>query len=192
MQTKKALLVGAAFAAGFAITKIAKKRESDAEVTAFINEAIAKGFAEIQNARIALEKSSSVNLKIFAQRISDDYAHFNQRLMEIARAKKLPVPTIEHYEEAAKPYVIAFKNEESFNDDYVNHRLGFHTEMIKLLRTTNRSPDPLLNELMSNTLEQLDQHLRMARELSRTLHTNEIKTSSPQSDDFVEEPDYKV
>lgn len=189
MHTKSALLVGAAFVAGATLTRFIKK---DVDLKNFINEALAKGFAEIQSSRLALEKSNSTNVKIFAQRTMDDYNTFNQRLIEIARKKAISVPAIEDYRDAAEPYIIRINNEASFDQQYVNHRLNSHKEMIKLFRLTGRSNDPLLRDFLSHTLAQLDQHLRMAQELAETLHSNTIPTTSPQTTDFVEEPDYKV
>jgi len=190
MHAKNALIVGAAFVAGATLTKLIKSKDIDLQN--FIDEALAKGFSEIQSARLALEKSNSTNVKIFAQRTMDDYNTFNQRLIEIAQKKALPVRVTEDYQRAAEPYVIRTNRKESFDERYVNHRLNSHKEMLKLFRLTGRSSDPLLREFLSNTLDQLDQHLRLAQELAETLHSNTIPTSSPQSADFVEEPDYKI
>lgn len=190
MHAKNALLIGAAFVAGATLTKFIKGRDIDLQN--FLHAALARGFSEIQNARLALEKSNSINVKIFAQRTMDDYSTFNQRLIEIAQKKALSVPAIEDYQHAAQPYVIRPSHEESFDENYVNHRLNSHKEMLKLFRLTGRSNDPLLREFLSNTLDQLNHHLRMAQGLAETLHSNTIPTTSPQSADFVEEPDYKI
>jgi len=85
MHAKNALLVGAAFVAGATLTKLIKVRDIDLQN--FLDEALAKGFSEIQSARLALEKSNSTNVKIFAQRTMDDYNTFNQRLIEIGKKK---------------------------------------------------------------------------------------------------------
>lgn len=189
MHAKNALLIGAAFVAGATLTKFIKDRDIDLQN--FLDEALARGFSEIQSARLALEKSNSTNVKIFAQRTMDDYNTFNQRLIEIAQKKALAVPAVEDYQHAAQPYVM-HPGTDSFDENYVNHRLNSHKGMIKLFRWTGRSNDPLLREFLSNTLDQLDHHLRMAQELAETLHSNTIPTTSPQSADFVEEPDYKI
>lgn len=190
MHARNILLIGTAFAAGFLLTKLKEHQESD--LGSLLKDAMSKGVAEIQNAKFALEKSNSTNIKVFAQRMIDDHTALNQQLIDIAHSHNIPIPDIEQYPDIAKPYLIAFNSDDSFDEDYVNHQLNSHQDMIELFRKFGRSNDAGIREFLSRILDQLGHHLQMAQDLDATFRTNNIPTSSPQNTDFVEEPDYKV
>src|SRR5690606_1486471 len=61
------------------------------ETVDFINEATAKGLAEIETGRMALDKSTAPDVKAFAQQMIDDHTHANHMLADIARQKNLDV-----------------------------------------------------------------------------------------------------
>lgn len=190
MRAKNMLLVGAAFAAGFALTKISKRNQID--IKGFIEEALAKGVAEIFNSRLALQTSQSTNIKIFAQRMIEDHTSLNQQLHDLAKKYTVAVPDSDAQANAAKPYQIALEPEEPFDEKYVNHQLNSHREMIKLFRFIGRSEDAEIRDFLSRILDQLSHHLRMAQELADSFHSNNIPTAPAVQTDFVEEPDYKV
>lgn len=57
----------------------------------FVEEASAKGVAEIETAKLALEKSQNEAVKGFAQMMIDDHRRANQQLAELAKSKDLEV-----------------------------------------------------------------------------------------------------
>ena len=189
MRAKSILLIGTAFAAGFLLTKLTKREATN--ITQLIEEAIYKGFAEIQNSKLALEKSNSTNIKIFAQRMIDDHIALNQKLSEIARTKGIPTPEIEQHLDQVEPYLAFYRNDDSFDESYVDHQLNTHQDVVKLFRKIEASDDYDIRQFAARAVEQLGHHLRMAQDLADTFHTNNIPTSSPYAD-FVEEPNYKI
>ena len=190
MQAKDMLLIGAAFAAGFALTKIGK--QDRVNMKTFIEEALAKSASEINHSKLALEKSQSTNIKIFAQRMIEDHISLNQQLTELAQKYDLSIPDLEKQANTTRIYRVEFKNEELFDQEYVNHQLNSHRDMIKLFRLIGRSEDPEIRNFLSRVLDQLSHHLRMAQELAESFHSNNIPTTPISQTDFVEEPDYKV
>ncbi|MGQ7957862.1 DUF4142 domain-containing protein [Pseudomonas sp. SP16.1] len=56
---------------------------------AFVEEASAKGIAEIEVARLALEEATSEEIREFAQTMIDDHGKLNQKLRELATRKNL-------------------------------------------------------------------------------------------------------
>lgn len=190
MQTKNMLILSGAFAAGLLITALNKSRKMNS--AQLIEKIITKGFSEIQNSKLALEKSNSTSIKIFAQRMIDDHNSINQQLMTLARSKNLSTPDLEKYMDGNTHHSLSFSSEESFDEDYVNHQLGIHKEMIKLFRMSERAEDIEIRKALSGILDQLGHHLQMTKDLADTFRTNNIPTSSSQRTEYVEEPDYKI
>ena len=59
----------------------------------FAEEASAKGIAEIETSKLALEKGSHAEVKKFAQTMIDDHTRANDELKALAKQKNLEVST---------------------------------------------------------------------------------------------------
>ena len=57
----------------------------------FVDQASANGMAEIETARMALEKSKADDIRAFAQRMLDDHSKSRQELAQLAKAENLPL-----------------------------------------------------------------------------------------------------
>lgn len=195
MKATDVLLVSAAFAAGYAL--IGARDNKTFDLTAFIDEAVAKGIAEVETAKLALQKSTSTDVKIFAQLMIDDHIALNQELLAIAQRKNLMVADDAQLMESARQYFLPVGDDSSFDEDYVNHQLAFHKEAIELFRTAARSNDQEVRAFLFVVLGKLNHHMRMAQELVSTFHSNVIPTSTDEniindSPKFVEEPNYNT
>ena len=178
MGTGNILLMSAAFFSGFAINHLLKRQTGAATLKGFINEALVKGLTGIHNARLAIQHSKSTNLKIFAQKIADDYSMFNQRLIEIARLKNIKDCDIERCHQTAMADLIIYSKEKSFDQEYLDKSVEFNKQMTHFLKHSGQLTNPTLGELIATILQQLERHSVMAQELAHTLHTNSIPTSS--------------
>lgn len=195
MKATDILLISAAFAAGYALTGVRERQHFD--LTEFIEEAVAKGIAEVETAKLALQKTSSTNIKIFAQLMIDDHIALNQELLAIAHRKHLNVADEVQLMDAARQYFLSVSDENAFDEDYVNHQLQFHKDAIDHFRTAARSNDQEVREFLFFILGKLNHHLCMAQELVGIFHSNVIPTSTDKdvigdSPKFVEEPNYTV
>jgi putative membrane protein len=193
MKTTDVLLVSAAFAAGYALISARERQYFD--LAEFIEEAVAKGIAEVETAKLALQKTSSTDIKIFAQLMIDDHIALNRELLAIARRKHLDVTEEAQLMQSARQYLLPMEDDSAFDADYVNHQLQFHKEAIDHFRTAARSNDQEVRQFLFFILDKLSHHLRMAQELEVTFRSNVIPTSSNEdvisnSAKFVEEPNY--
>src|SRR5688572_4812210 len=88
---RNALITGAAIVvavgAGAACAIIWRKMRPNAST--FIVEAYSHGLAEISAAELALEKSTSSNVKAFAQHMIEDHTEINKELQTIAERKNI-------------------------------------------------------------------------------------------------------
>lgn len=135
----------------------------------FVEEASAKGIAEIETGKLALEKSTSPQVKAFAQAMVDDHTAANQKLTALAATKKLDVSEDAELINQAKELILKLRGEESFDKAYANNQVMAHRETIELFRKAALSTDADISGFATTTLPKLEHHLQQAEELAATL-----------------------
>lgn len=139
----------------------------------FVDEVSAKGIAEVESAKLALQKSTAADVKAFAQAMINDHSAANKELATIASRKKLDVATEAELTTKAKKFVLEQREGESFNEAYANNQVNAHEETIKLFQQAAVSDDPDIAEFAKATLPKLAEHLKMAKALAATHHDKE-------------------
>jgi len=165
---KTNLLLTGAFA--FALSLIAGSSMAADTIDAddFVEDASAAGVAEIETAKLALEKSTAADIKTFAQSIIKDHTAANRELATIASKKKLKVATEAELLNKAKAAVLKQRDGESFNAAYANNQVNAHKDAIELFKKASVSPDAELASFAVATLPKLEHHLHIAQELAKT------------------------
>lgn len=135
----------------------------------FVEEASAKGVAEIETAKLALEKSQNEAVKGFAQMMIDDHRRANQKLAELAKSKDLEVSDDAELINQAKALVLKLRSEDSFDKAYMNNQVVAHRETIELFRRAVNADDQELAGFARETLPKLEQHLQRAEQLNGQL-----------------------
>src|SRR3989338_5462596 len=106
----------------------------------FVDEASAKGIAEIETGKMALEKSTSPEIKRFAELMNK-----------------------------AKAMILELRSGESFDEAYTNNQVEAHEATIELFREQSEdAEDPDIKAFATSTLPKLEQHLEMAKRLADT------------------------
>lgn len=133
----------------------------------FVNEAIRDNEAEIALANLAKEKSSSDAVKRFADRLLADHTRANNELQSIANklghtpSKKLinmELRTVKKFQKMEP---------EKFDRAFVKHMVKDHENAIKLFRKESQDGQaPEVWQFATKTLPTLEQHLKMAQDLS--------------------------
>lgn len=168
-----ALLAAAAFALCAASSlHAANQAETRAEAITseeFVEEASAKGVAEIETAKLALEKSQNEEVKRFAQMMIDDHTKANQQLADLAKSKDLEVSDDAELLNQAKAMVLKMRGEESFDKAYMNNQVVAHRETIELFRRGVNADDAEIAAFARETLPKLEEHLQHAEELNGKL-----------------------
>jgi len=165
---KTNLLLTGAFA--FALSMVAGSAMAADTIDAddFVEDASAAGVAEIETAKLALEKSTAADVKAFAQSIIKDHTAANRELATIASKKKLKVATEAELLNKAKAAVLKQREGESFNAAYANNQVSAHKDAIELFKKASVSPDAELASFAVATLPKLEHHLHVAQELAKT------------------------
>ncbi|WNW12418.1 DUF4142 domain-containing protein [Pseudomonas sp. DTU_2021_1001937_2_SI_NGA_ILE_001] len=132
----------------------------------FVDEASAKGIAEIEAGKMALQKSQSADVKTFAQMMIDDHTAANAKLKAIAEQKKLKVSDDAQLMDKAKAMILDIR-EESFDRSYANNQVKAHEQTIELFEEEAKdSKDAELKAFAEATLPKLKAHLAKAKELA--------------------------
>lgn len=139
---------------------------SNADST-FATKAASGGFAEIQAAREAQQKSTSPQVKAFANQIITDHTKANNQLQQIAQQEKLTLPTEPTSHDKASVQGMSSKTGAAFDRSYAEEQVRDHQQDIALFEQEAKSGrDPALKQYAQETLPTLRHHLEMARALN--------------------------
>lgn len=131
----------------------------------FIQEASAKGIAEIELGKIALQNSSVPEVKAFARKMIEDHSAVNKDLRALASKKNMKVADDAELLAKAKNYMLKQREGESFDASYINNQIDAHKASIKLFKDATSSTDEDVRRLAATSLPKLEQHLRDAEAL---------------------------
>ncbi|CAH0125437.1 DUF4142 domain-containing protein [Pseudomonas carnis] len=121
--------------------------------------------AEVEAGKLALEKSSSADVKTFAQHMVTDHTKANQELMALAKKLDIEVPDDAALTDQAKKAILEMRDE-SFDKAYANNQVAAHEKTVELFKKEAASSDnPELKAFATKTLPTLEAHLKMAKEL---------------------------
>ena len=153
----------------------------DARDKKFAMTAAAGGLAEVATARMALERSSSDDVKQYAQRMIDDHTRANTELMQLASSKGLTLPTGPDAKHQAMMQKMMKLSGTDFDREYIKTAgVKDHEKMAKLFmdeQTKGRDAD--LKAFAASTLPAVQMHLTMARDMTTKMMgtTKQDKTS---------------
>ena len=133
----------------------------------FMRHAAADSLAEIQMGRIALDKSSSAQVKQLAQRIIDDHTKANDQLMSIAERKQVTLPTEPMPMAKQEADNLKSMSGNAFDQAYARTMVKDHRKAIKMFgMESQNATDSDLKQYASTTLPVLKQHLQMAEQIA--------------------------
>lgn len=138
----------------------------------FVEEASAKGIAEIEAAKLALEKARSEEVKGFAQMMIDDHRRANQQLKELAKRKKVEVSDDAELMSQAKAMILEMRDQDSFDKAYMNNQVVAHEKTVELFKRGVHVQDQDIAAFARDTLPKLEQHLQRAKRINGELPEN--------------------
>ncbi len=137
-----------------------------AEGENFVDEASAKGIAEIETAKMALDKGTSEDVKQFAQMMIDDHTKANQELAQLAQAKDLEMSDEATLMDKAKAMILKLRDGENFDEAYANNQVVAHEQTIEMYQDYVESGENAdLKQFAQKTLPKLEEHLKKAKDL---------------------------
>lgn len=132
----------------------------------FINEASAKGIADIEANRLAHQKTSSKEVKDYTIQVINDRTTANQHLAKIAKKLELPIAGREEVVNKAKALMPDVQEGEAFDEAYAASQVKSTEEAIEQLQQEAQTTQvPEIKAFAEETLPKLEYHLQRAREL---------------------------
>jgi len=132
----------------------------------FIEKAAKAGVAEVDISRVAAERTSSSQVRDFAQMLVADHQRANDALASIAESKAvhLPAKDAEVTEKWTK------KDAKDFDEDYIEKMISAHKDAVELFENeANKGEDAETKAFARATLPKLQHHLEMALDLKKTV-----------------------
>jgi putative membrane protein len=126
----------------------------------FMMKAANSGRAEVELARLALERATSKPVKDLARRMLEDHGKANEQLREIARGKKVPLPDQLTGIHRNLVEQIRAEDQADFEQAYMQAQVAEHKAAIALFRDEKTDGvDPALREFAGAQLPMLEKHL---------------------------------
>lgn len=134
----------------------------------FVEDASAKGVAEVEAGKLAQEKGSASDVKTFADMMVKDHMAANNKLKAIADKKNLEVSDSAELVDKAKAMILELRSAKSFDQAYANNQVKAHEATIALFEEeASNGKDADLKAFTVETLPKLKDHLAHAQALAK-------------------------
>ncbi len=143
-------------------------REQDAD---FAVKAADAGLAEVELAKLALEKASSPQIKEFSRKIVDDHGRANEELAAIATQHNITLPPVASEDRVEEQRELREKSGADFDEAYIDRMLRDHDKTVSLFEDASsdvRNAD--LQAFAAKTLPVLKRHHEEARLLRDSIN----------------------
>ncbi len=138
---------------------------------AFMNDAAPGGLAEVKLGRLAAERSTSPQVKEFAQQMIADHSKAGQKLEQLAQLKKVKLsPGILPQSKQTKEKLSKLSGE-NFDREYVKTMVQVHEKDVAAFAAVSKNAtDADVKAFAAATLPTLQHHLEMIRALARNMN----------------------
>jgi putative membrane protein len=167
-RNKGFLVTGAIVAIG-GIIGAALWRNRQPSGASFVTEAYSKGLAELALAELALQKSTSINVRTFAQHMIEDHSKMNKELQSIAERKNIHLDEDPKLTNRAQSFLLKQKEGQSFDEAYAEHQIKAHKQTLDLFHRAMKCKDINIRYFATISLNKLNSHLRMAEKLVKSV-----------------------
>ncbi|WP_282347201.1 DUF4142 domain-containing protein [Pseudomonas sp. PS01301] len=133
----------------------------------FVEDASAKGVAEVEAGKLALEKGTAADVKTFADMMVKDHTAANQKLKALADKKNIDVSDDAELLDKAKAMILELRSAKSFDQAYANNQVKAHEATIEIFEDEIKNgKDAELKAFATETLPKLKAHLVEAKKLA--------------------------
>lgn len=133
----------------------------------FVEDASAKGVAEVEAGKLALEKGTAADVKTFADMMVKDHTAANQKLKALANKKNIDVSDDAELLDKAKAMILELRSAKSFDQAYANNQVKAHEATIEIFEDEIKNgEDAELKAFATETLPKLKAHLVEAKKLA--------------------------
>jgi len=135
--------------------------------------------AEVKLGQLAQQKGSSSAVKDFGKRMERDHSKANDELKEAASKNGLTLPTDVDKSEESKYNRLSGMTGAAFDKAYARDMVTDHQKDISEFEKEARSgKDADLKNFASKTLPTLQEHLKMAQDMEKSVNSNETSKNT--------------
>ncbi|WP_052417674.1 DUF4142 domain-containing protein [Cellvibrio mixtus] len=164
------------FTVALGTCSIAAMADIDAED--FVDEAAAKNIAEIEAAKLALDKSTYPAVRTFAQKMINEHSANNTEIRSLATRKKVDVTDEAELTSKAKAAILKQRDGESFDVAYANNQVSAHKDALEFYKDAAKSKDADVRTFAVATVPKIQHHLKEAEALVSELAKNSPNVST--------------
>lgn len=145
----------------------------------FVKDAAEGGLTEVELGKLALQKSSSDDVKQFAQKMVDDHSKANDQLKQVADQDKIDVPAAIDSKHQSRIDKLSKLSGDQFDKAYIKDQLKDHeTDVHEFQLEANSGTDPNVKSFASTTLPTIQQHLDLVKNLNKSEKGKAKQTTS--------------
>src|SRR5215469_3502759 len=138
--------------------------------TDFAKEAAQGGLAEVKLGQLAEEKGSSQAVKDFGKRMVADHSAANDKLKTVASREKVMLPTTVNKKDQKTYDQLSQLSGDAFDRAYARDMVKDHQHDVAAFKEeASNGQNPAIKGFASETLPTLEDHLKMAREMQRSV-----------------------
>jgi len=125
--------------------------------------------AEVELGKLAAQKAASDAVKQFGQKMVDDHTKANDQLKQVAGKENITIPDSLDSKHQSRIDKLSKLSGPDFDRAYIKDQVKDHKQDVSEFKTeADSGSDPNIKQFASNTLPILEQHLTMAKDLSKT------------------------
>lgn len=167
IQRSFLLLIAVGLCSMGALAQSSRNGNLDAHDSTFVKKAAQGNLAEVQLGHLALEKSSSPEVKKFAQRMIDDHSKAEDQLKQVASEDNVTLPDSPNAEQKATKDRLEKLSGESFDRAYMKDMVTDHTKDVSEFKMEAKdAKNPAVKNYASQTAPILESHLKQARSIA--------------------------
>lgn len=136
-------------------------------LTEFVNQSLVFGVAQMELAKLALQKSTAPEVKKFAQLIIDERITANNDVTNIANKKHIKVISDSDLLTKARGLIPKPNNQESFDGAYIKNQIKARQDELELFNKGALSQDPELAGFATENIPRLTHNLHLAETLAK-------------------------
>ena len=133
----------------------------------FAMKAYAEGLAEVAKSQVAVRQASQANIREFAEKMVRQHTETNNKIVEIARRKGIPLPTAIDAVSNVTLSRLSRLSGSDFDKAYLMAQECAHKDALHLFwHEAEKGEDSDLKDFAKNTIATLENHTKMAFDLA--------------------------
>ena len=135
---------------------------------AFVRKALQGSLAEVQLGQLALQKSSSDDVKQFAQRMIDDHTKLSDEMKQVAQQLNVKIPDSPSGKDKSTMKKLQALNGDEFDKAYIKDMVKDHKQDEKdFAEEAKNTTNPGVKQIATQGTQTIGEHLQMIEQIAQ-------------------------